>query len=50
LTASAVLMLALYGDPGDQPGEANAGTETTVVPRDPEGNGGSPTSTSGPAS
>lgn len=50
LTASAILMMALYGDPGDQPGEAGAGTETIAAPRDQEENGASPTSTNGPAS
>ncbi|MHB2265038.1 gene transfer agent family protein [Aliihoeflea sp. PC F10.4] len=48
--ASGILMLALYGDPDDAPGEAGAGTEKTADPRDPEANGVSPTSTSGPAS
>lgn len=50
LTAQAVLMLALYGDPDDQPGEAGAGEEKPIRTRDPEESGASTGSTSGPAS
>lgn len=51
LTAQAVLMLALYGDPDDQPGEADAGGEagaTSNLSR--AANGGSATSTDGAVS
>lgn len=50
LTAQAVLLLALYGDPDDQPGEPDAGTGKPTRTRDPEENGASTASTSGPAS
>lgn len=50
LTAQAILMLALFGDPDDQPGEADAGTETATAPRDQEESGASPASTNGAAS
>lgn len=50
VVARAVLMLALYGDPDDQPGEADAGTDEPTAPRGHEANGASPTSTNGPAS
>lgn len=50
LTAQAVLLLALYGDPDDQPGEPDAGTGKSTRTRDPEENGASTASTSGPAS
>jgi hypothetical protein len=46
LTAQAVLMLALYGDPDDQPGEAGAGGEAEVDPnlsREASGDGASST-------
>lgn len=49
LTAQAVLMLALYGDPDDQPGEADAGTEKPTRTRDQEASGASTGSTSGQA-
>jgi hypothetical protein len=49
LTARAVLMAALYGDPDDPVGEAKAGeARPTTLSR--EANGGSPASTSGQAS
>lgn len=50
LTAQAVLMLALYGDPDDQPGEADAGKEKPTLTRDQEASGASTASTSGPES
>ncbi len=50
LTAQAVLLLALYGDPDDQPGEPDAGTGEPTRTRDPEENGASTASTNGPAS
>lgn len=51
LTAQAVLMLALYGDPDDQPGEADAGGDAaTTVNLSREESGGSATSTNGAAS
>lgn len=50
LTAQAVLMLALYGDPDDQPGEADAGEEKPTLTRDQEASGGSTGSISGQVS
>lgn len=50
LTAQAVLMLALYGDPDDQPGEAGAGEEKPIRTRDQEESGDSTGSTSGQVS
>lgn len=51
LTAQAVLMLALYGDPDDQPGEADAGEEKEMTPNLSRAeNGGSARSTDGAAS
>lgn len=50
LTAQAVLMLALYGDPDDQPGEAGAGGEQTPPNLSREESGGSVSSTDGAAS
>lgn len=51
LTAQAVLMLALYGDPDDQPGEADAGGEAETSPNLSRGESGdSASSTAGAAS
>lgn len=50
LTAQAILMLALYGDPDDQPGEADAGTGKPTRTRDQEASGASTASTSGQGS
>lgn len=50
LTAQAVLLLALYGDPDDQPGGADAGAGKPTRTRAPEESGVSTASTSGPAS
>lgn len=50
LTAQAILLLALYGDPDDQPGEAAAGKEKPTQPRDQEASGSSTASTNGQAS
>lgn len=52
MTARAVLMLALYGDPDDQPGEADAGEAEATMMSDlsREANGASATSTGGAAS
>lgn len=47
LTAQAVLMMALYGDPDDQPGEADAGEGRPTRTRDHEESGASTTSTDG---
>jgi hypothetical protein len=47
LTAQAVLMMALYGDPDDQPGEAGAGEGQPTRTRDREESGASTTSTDG---
>ncbi len=47
LTAQAVLMMALYGDPDDQPGEAGAGEGQPTRTRDREESGVSTTSTDG---
>lgn len=50
LTAQAVLMLALYGDPDDQPGEAGAGAGSPTRTRDQGESGGLTASTNGQAS
>lgn len=48
LTAQAILMLALYGDPDDQPGELDAGEGKKTQTRSREGNGNLTASTNGP--
>ncbi len=50
LTAQAVLLLALYGDPDDQPGKTSAGTGKPTRTRAPEESGDSTASISGLAS
>jgi hypothetical protein len=50
LTAQAILAMALFGDPDDQPGEPIAGAESPTQTRSPEANGSSAASTNGLAS
>lgn len=47
LTAQAVLMIALFGEPDDQPGEPEAGVKTKTRTRSREASGNSTASTSG---
>lgn len=47
LTAQAVLMIALFGEPDDQPGEPEAGVKTKTRTRSRAASGSSTASTSG---
>uniref|UniRef100_A0A1A7GD91 Gene transfer agent family protein n=1 Tax=biofilter metagenome TaxID=1070537 RepID=A0A1A7GD91_9ZZZZ len=48
LTAQAVLMVALFGEPDDQPGEPKAGVKTKTKTRSRAASGNSTASTNGP--